>query len=104
MELNLKDKIAIVSGGNKGLGAASAEALAKEGAKLLLTARNETDLNSVKTELQENYGADVGVLPLDITEDGAGEKIVEAALEKFKRIDVIINAAGAARGGPVLGN
>ena len=99
MELNLKDKIAIVSGGNKGLGAASAEALAKEGAKLLLTARNETDLNSVKTELQENYGADVGVLPLDITEDGAGEKIVEAALEKFKRIDVIINAAGAARGG-----
>ena len=72
MELNLTDKVAIVSGGNKGLGAASAEALAEEGAKLLLTARNENDLGTVKSELQKKYDADVGILPLDITEDGAG--------------------------------
>lgn len=99
MDLGLKDKVAVVSGGNKGLGAASAEALAVEGAKIFLTARNQDDLNSVQASLEADHGVEVGNFAIDLTDDGAGDKIVEAAMAKFGRIDILVNGAGAARGG-----
>ncbi|MBT3990322.1 MAG: SDR family oxidoreductase [Rhodospirillaceae bacterium] len=102
MDLGLKDKVAIVSGGNKGLGAACAVSLANEGAKVFLTARNEDDLKNVASEISAESSVEVGTLALDITEDGAGDKIVTAALEKFGRIDIVVNGAGAARGGSFL--
>jgi len=104
MDLGLKDKVAIVSGGNKGLGAAAALALALagEGAKVFLTARNEDDLKSVKSEIETNHGVDVGYLAVDITTTDAGDKIVAAALDQFGQVDIVVNAAGAARGGSFL--
>lgn len=99
MELGLKDKVAIVSGGNKGLGAASASALAAEGAKLFLTARNEDDLATVQSEISAQSSVEVATLALDITDEGAGEKIVAGAVSEFGRVDIVVNAAGAARGG-----
>lgn len=99
MDLNLKDKVAIVSGGNKGLGAAAAMALAAEGAKLFLTARNEDDLQTVSNAISKDHGVDVGTIAIDITDEGAGDAITAAAIEKFGRVDVLVNAAGAARGG-----
>ena len=102
MDLALRDKVAIVSGGNKGLGAASAIALAAEGAKLLLTARNETDLKSVKAEIEAAHSVEVGILRADITEEDAGDRIVEAAIGQFGQVDIVVNAAGAARGGQFL--
>ncbi len=99
MELNLKGKTAIISGGNKGLGAASAKALAAEGANVFLTARNADDLQATGDEITAAHGVEVRQLAIDITDEGAGEKIVEAALAQFDRIDILVNAAGAARGG-----
>ena len=99
MDLGLKDKVAIVSGGNKGLGAASAMALAAEGAKVFLTARNEDDLKTTGAAIEANSGADIGYLALDVTEVASGDKIVDAALARFGQIDILVNAAGAARGG-----
>jgi len=99
MDMNLKGKTAIVSGGNKGLGAASAMALAAEGANLFLTARNADDLKNIADEITSTHDVKVGLLPVDITEENSGDKIVAAALEEFDRIDILVNAAGAARGG-----
>ena len=91
--------MAIVSGGNKGLGAASAMALAAEGANVFLTARNVVDLQRTADEITAAHGVKVGLLALDITEEDSGERILEAAFEEFDRIDILVNAAGAARGG-----
>ena len=102
MDLGLKDKVAVISGGNKGLGAAAALALAGEGAKIFLTARNENDLKSVQTEIETECGVEVGCLAVDITTADAGDEIVAAALEQFGRVDIAVNAAGAARGGDFL--
>jgi short-subunit dehydrogenase len=99
LDLNLKGKTAIVSGGNKGLGAASAMALAAEGADLFLTVRNAEDLQRTADEITSAHGVKVGLLALDITEEKSGDQIVAAALEEFDRIDILVNAAGAARGG-----
>jgi NAD(P)-dependent dehydrogenase (short-subunit alcohol dehydrogenase family) len=101
MDLGLKDNVAIVSGGNKGLGAAAAVRLASEGAKVFLTARNEGDLNSVKAEIEADGGM-AATFAIDITEDDAGDKIVAAALDQFGKVDIVVNAAGAARGGEFL--
>ncbi|MBT5570269.1 MAG: SDR family oxidoreductase, partial [Alphaproteobacteria bacterium] len=99
MDMNLEGKTAIVSGGNKGLGAASAMALAAEGANLFLTARNADDLKNIADEITSTHDVKVGLLPVDITEENSGDKIVAAALEEFDRVDILVNAAGAARGG-----
>ena len=94
MDLNLKGKNAIISGGNKGLGAASAMALAAEGANVFLTARNADDLKATADEIKAEHGVEVGLLAIDITDEGAGEKIVEAALGQFETVDILVNAAG----------
>jgi len=102
MDLQLRDKVALVSGGNKGLGAGCAAALAAEGAKIFLTARNADDLSAVRSSLETNHGVEVDILAIDITDDGAGDKIAAAALDKFGQIDILVNGAGAARGGEFL--
>ena len=102
MDLGLKDKVAIVSGGNKGLGAACAMALAAEGAKIFLTARNEEDLASVSAAIKAESSVETGTLAVDVTEEDAGDKIVAAALAQFGQVDVLVNGAGAARGGAFL--
>ncbi len=102
MDLGLKDKVALVSGGNKGLGAASATALAAEGARIFLTARNQDDLNAVQESIASDHGVEVDNLAIDLTDDGAGDTIIAKAMERFGRIDILVNAAGAARGGVFL--
>ncbi len=99
MDLNLADKIAIVTGGNRGLGAASARMLASEGAHLLLTARDLETLNQTADEISSQYRVDVVTYSADLTGISAAEKIVAAALERFGRIDILINSAGASQGG-----
>jgi NAD(P)-dependent dehydrogenase (short-subunit alcohol dehydrogenase family) len=99
MDLRLKDRVAVVSGGNKGLGAASAAALAAEGAKVFLTARNADDLKAVQAMIAAEHSVEVGWLAADITEGDAGERIIDAALAQFGQIDIVVNGAGAARGG-----
>ena len=102
MDLALTGKVAIVSGGNKGLGAGCADALAAEGARLFLTARNADDLAAVKAKLEGDHAAQVATLAIDITDDGAGDAIAAAAIDAFGHIDILVNGAGAARGGDFL--
>lgn len=99
MDLNLTNKIAIVTGGNRGLGAASARMLASEGAQLLLTARDSEKLGQIAEEISSQYDIDAATYAADLTDNHAAEKIVAAALERFGRIDILINSAGAAQGG-----
>jgi len=95
MDLKLDGKIALVTGGNKGLGAASARTLAADGAKLFLTARNQADLEAVAAEI----GGETAVLARDLTDADGADRVAAAALDRYGRIDILVNCAGASQGG-----
>ncbi|RDJ22176.1 SDR family NAD(P)-dependent oxidoreductase [Bosea caraganae] len=97
MELGLKGKVAIVTGGSRGIGLACAKALAAEGCELLLAARGEEGLQRAAADLVA-VGAKVATLAIDVTEPSAGAAIVEAALKAFGRLDVVIANAGGVVG------
>jgi len=102
MDLNLTGKTAIITGGNRGLGAASAHMLASEGARLFLTARDPAKLELTANEIFNQHGANVSTLAVDLTEPDAGERVAAAALAEFDRVDILINCAGASQGGVFL--
>lgn len=89
----LKDKVVIVTGGNSGVGAAAAKLLAKEGAKVVITARRAAALEAVAKEI-EAAGGTVLAVPTDISKPGDAENLVEKTIEKFGKIDVLVNNAG----------
>lgn len=99
MDLKLDGKVAIVTGGNRGLGAASARLLASEGARLFLTARDGEKLKQTADEISSQQKAEIKFQAADLTDTNAADKIAAAALEHFGRVDILINCAGASQGG-----
>jgi len=90
MDLNLINKIALITGASKGIGAAIAETFAAEGVNLYLTARNIKQLETLKIDLQKKYSVEVNTIPLDLTEADS-QKIL---FENCKDINILINNAG----------
>jgi len=93
----LSDKVAVVTGASSGLGARWAAVLAGAGARIVVTARREKELREVAAGVR-----DALVLPGDLTDDDHRRHVVEATLERFGRIDVLINSAGTAASAPAL--
>lgn len=90
----LKNKVAIITGGDSGLGRAAAVAFAKEGAKLVIPYYNEhRDANETK-EYIEKLGSECIIMSGDITDKNFCKAIVVKTLEKFGKIDILINNAG----------
>lgn len=90
----LKDKVAIITGGDSGLGRACAIAFIKEGAKVVIPYYNETkDANDTK-EYIESLGGECLLLKGDITDKNFCKKIVDETLNKYNKIDILVNNAG----------
>ena len=91
--MRLKDKIAIITGGSRGIGYATADKFLAEGAKVIITARREAPLQEVAAKIREAGGE---VLPVvsDISKTEDAQKVVSAALEAYGKIDILINNAG----------
>jgi 3-oxoacyl-[acyl-carrier protein] reductase len=103
VDLQLRGKVAIVTGSSRGLGLASAQALAAEGCGVCICARGKEALEAARKELHRMEGAQA-VIPVvaDVsTQDGA-EKVVAAAAEAFGGIDILVNNVGTAKGGGIL--
>ena len=100
--IKLDGKVVIITGGGRGIGFGLSTAFAKAGAKIVITGRTESTLLSAKEELERNYGAEV----LTVTADGADEiaikNVIEKTVEKFGRIDAVINNAQASSSGKML--
>jgi NAD(P)-dependent dehydrogenase (short-subunit alcohol dehydrogenase family) len=98
MELNLKDKVAVVTGGSKGIGLAVARRLAEEGAVVVTGCRTLTDeLAAVRDELG------VSVVPVDLATPGGPAELVAAAADTHGRLDVLVNNnVGASEPGPTF--
>lgn len=94
MDLELKDKVAVVTGGSRGIGFAIASALAREGCRLALCARGEEDLRRAAGELEEEHGAEVLALALDVAAPDAAERLIGATAERFGGVDVLVNNVG----------
>lgn len=85
-------KVAVVTGGGTGLGRDIAVNLASRGARLVIASRNPDHLNAVAAEISA-LGADVLTVPLDIREPARVEYMVRQAVERFGRIDILVNNA-----------
>jgi NAD(P)-dependent dehydrogenase (short-subunit alcohol dehydrogenase family) len=90
---SLLGKSVIVTGASSGIGAAIARAMAREGAYLTLVARDAGRLNETQRAVEEADGH-VTSVAVDITADGAPQQIIEAALESFGAVDVLVHNAG----------
>ena len=98
MDLGLQDRVAIVTGASQGIGKYIAEALAREGCNLVLCARTESDLEDAADEIGEE-GAEVLALPMDVTEAGEPERLVERTAIRFGHIDIYVGNVGGNRRG-----
>ena len=97
---NLEGKVAIVTGGNTGIGMAYAEALAKAGADLLVTSFDD-NINEVK-EIVEGLGKKIVFVKGDLTKEECREEVVSKCLETYSKIDILVNNAGTIRRAPLL--
>ena len=89
----LAGKIAIITGGNSGVGAAAAKLFAAEGATVAITARRAEALEQVAQEIRD-AGGTVLAVPTDISKPGDPERLVQAVLDQFGRIVILVNNAG----------
>lgn len=100
MELGLKGKVAIISGASKGIGYYTALQLAKEGASVALCARGEKQLEVAAASIKEVTGADVLIVPADMTKEKDCKELINKTIEHFGRIDILVNNAGTSSAHP----
>jgi 3-oxoacyl-[acyl-carrier protein] reductase len=98
MDLQLTDQVAIVTGASRGIGRAIAETLSVEGMKLVLAARSRRELE----ELAASLPAESLVQGVDLREAHSAAQVVAAAIQRFGRIDLLVNNAGATKRGDFL--
>jgi serine 3-dehydrogenase len=96
--INLSNKIVLITGASAGIGKACAESFAKEGASLILTARRIVKLNKISASLKKKYGIKVFTTQLDVRDKDAVKSMVSSLPGEWKKIDILINNAGLARG------
>lgn len=94
----LDGKVAIITGGNSGVGAVTAELFAKEGAKVVISARRLPQLEEVADKIKAN-GGEVLTVPTDVSKVEDVENLVAKTVEAFGKIDVLVNNAGVLEAG-----
>jgi NAD(P)-dependent dehydrogenase (short-subunit alcohol dehydrogenase family) len=99
MDLELKDKIALVTGASRGIGRAIARGLAAEGARVVLCARDKARLETAAAEIGRETRAEPVITAGDLSRLEDVERVVGEVHGRFGRIDILVNNAGAIRGG-----
>jgi len=99
VDLGLNGKVALVAASSKGLGKASALALAREGARVTICARTEADLRVAAEEIERETGAEVLAVPADLATADGITSVVAATAGRFGGVDVLVNNSG----GPAMG-
>jgi len=91
---SLSDKVAIVTGGNGGIGKAIARGLASMGANIVIAARNEAKTAQAVSDIQKEFGTRVIGVKVDLRQEEQIKNLAAKALEAFGRIDILVNNAG----------
>ena len=95
MELGLKGKVVLITGGSKGIGLACAQAFLKEGARIAICSRSRENIDKASADLDGAFGA-----VADLVDAVAAERVVETVEDKLGPIDILVNSAGAAKRTP----
>jgi len=95
MDLGLEGKVALVTGGSRGVGRAIAQALLEEGARVMITARDPQRLAATRSALAREPGGDVRAVAADLEDDAAVRDMVQATIAAFGHFDILVNAAGS---------
>ncbi len=99
---NYKGVTALVTGASSGIGKAFAEDLAARGAKLIITARSESGLQSLAQDLRARFKTEVAVIPLDLGQSGAAARLMDALHGQGLTVDLLVNNAGFGKWGAFL--
>src|SRR5712691_7975137 len=94
MDLELKDKVAIVAGASKGLGRACAEVLAAEGVKVALCSRTQADLEQAAQEIGDATDTDVLTFAGDLDNYSTIQDLIATQVAHFGRLDFMVNHSG----------
>ena len=91
--LNFNDKVAIITGGNSGIGEAAAKLFAKQGAAVVLVARRADKLDAMAAEITAAGGRALAI-PADVTDPATAARVCEETVKQFGKIDILVNSAG----------
>src|SRR5918997_3610269 len=95
MELELEEKVAIVTGSSQGIGKAIAVELVREGCRVVLTARGEKDLEEAAEDVRRTGSVgNVLAVAADVTKVDEVERLIDATVARFGTIDILVNNAG----------
>ena len=97
---DLRGEVAIVTGASRGLGLLLARELARQGCPLVICARDAAELDRAAAQLRE-AGAGVTAVAFDVTDEATPSRLIQAALERHGRLDIVISDAGIIQVGPV---
>ncbi|PUE12458.1 SDR family oxidoreductase [Limnohabitans sp. T6-20] len=101
MDLHLRDKHVLITGGSKGIGLACAQAFLEESAKVTLVSRDAANLNAARAKLQANFAADrIHTFAANLRDAQAAVVALDSAEAAFGPVDVLVNSAGAAKRTP----
>src|SRR4029450_11786877 len=92
---DLSNKIAIITGGNGGIGLGMARGLAKAGASIVVAARNKEKSEAAVTELR-GIGARAMFIPVDVENESSCRALIASTVEQFGKVDILVNNAGIA--------
>src|SRR4249919_693346 len=101
MDLKLKGKTALITGGSEGIGKGIARALAREGVDVAICARREGPLEATAAEIAKETGRKIIAIPADLTKDADAKNFIEQGHKALGRVDIMVNNAGSAPGGVI---
>jgi 3-oxoacyl-[acyl-carrier protein] reductase len=102
MELGLGGKAVLVTGGSKGIGKATAQVMAAEGAQVVICSRNQAALDDTTRAIRKDTGKGVESIAVDLSTLEGVERAATEAIRRLGRLDVLVNNAGAIKGGDFL--
>jgi 3-oxoacyl-[acyl-carrier protein] reductase len=104
MDLGLRDKVAIITGSSRGLGLASAKALAAEGCFVTISGRTHATLHAAARDVAKSAGGDDRVLGVeaDLAQADGVQRVIDRTVDRFGGIDILVNSLGIARGAGLL--
>ena len=94
MDLGLKGKVAIITGGSEGIGKAAAQRMAEEGAKVVIVARRPEVLKAAAEDIQKATNGTVLPVQGDVADPATIERVVQTTMDQLGRIDLLVNNAG----------
>ena len=99
MDLGLTGKVAVVTGGSEGIGRATAQSLGREGASVVVCGRRADVLQHAAEDVAEATGAQIVPVSADVTQPTDVERVIQTAVERFGRLDMLVNNAGTSATG-----